>query len=204
MDSSFRNGQLKSALECMLFVSAEPLLAAQMAAALDMEEPAVEAAVYELILDRGQSGLQIIRVAGGYQMCTRPEFSEVCQRVLVPQNQKLSRAALETLAVVAYRQPVTQPEVEAIRGVSVDGVMKTLLDRGLIKEVGRKQTAGRPILYATTPKFLEHLGLDDLADLPEIDSLAVERVKELEAERSLFETGEILAQPEAEELGVGS
>lgn len=191
MDSSLKNGKLRSAVECMLFVSSEPLSSAQMAAALEAEEGAVEEAVYELILDMGQRGLQITRVAGGYQMCTRPEFSEVCQRILVPQKQKLSRAALETLAVVAYRQPVTMPEVEAIRGVSVDGVMKTLLDRGLIREVGRKQTAGRPILYATTPKFLEHLGLDDLADLPEIETLAVEKIKELEAQQNLFKDGEI-------------
>jgi len=194
MDSSIRNGRLKAALECMLFVSAEPLSAAQMAAALEVEEPMIEQAVHELILDRGQGGLQIARVAGGYQMCTRPEFAEVCQRILVSQNQRLSRAALETLAVVAYRQPVTQPEIEAIRGVNSDGVMKTLLDRGLIKEVGRKPTVGRPILYTTTPKFLEHLGLEDLADLPDIDTLAVEKVQELEAQRELFDSGEIAAR----------
>lgn len=199
MDSSLRNGRLKSAVECMLFVSTEPLSSAQMAAALEVEEPAVDEAVYDLILDHGRGGLQIIRIAGGYQMCTRPEYSDVCQRILVTQNQKLSRAALETLAVVAYRQPVTQPEVEAIRGVSVNGVMKTLLDRGLIKEIGRKQTAGRPILYATTSKFLEHMGLDELADLPEIDTLAIEKVKELEAQQNLFEDREILAQEPAEQ-----
>ena len=193
MDSSLKNGKLQSAIECMLFVSAEPLSAAQMAAALEVDEPIIEQAVHELILDRGQSGLQIVRVAGGYQMCTRPEFAEVCQRILAPQNQRLSRAALETLAVIAYRQPVTQPEIEAIRGVNSDAVMKTLLDRGLIKEVGRKQTVGRPILYATTPRFLEHLGLDDLADLPDIDTLAVEKVQELEAQRELFDRGEIAA-----------
>lgn len=192
MDNPFE-GNLESAVECMLFVSSDALSVAQMAVALELDEPAIEKAVYELILDRGQSGLQIVRVAGGYQMCTRPEYSEVCQKVLVRQNQKLSRAALETLAVVAYRQPVTQPEVEAVRGVSVSGVMKTLLDKGLIKEVGRKQTPGRPILYATTPQFLEHMGLEDLADLPDIDTLAVEKVRELEAERSLFQDSEIAA-----------
>ncbi|MBI2843723.1 MAG: SMC-Scp complex subunit ScpB [Armatimonadetes bacterium] len=195
MDSPVIDTDLKAAVECMLFVSSDPLSTAQMAVALEIDEQTVEQTVYELKLDRGQSGLQIIRIAGGYQMCTRPEFSEICQKVLIKQNQKLSRAALETLAVVAYRQPVTQPEIEAIRGVSVSGVVKTLLDKGLIKEVGRKQTAGRPILYATTPQFLEHLGLEELADLPEIEALAVEKVKELEAEQSLFEEGEIVAQP---------
>jgi segregation and condensation protein B len=200
LDESLRNGKLKSAVECMLFVSTEPLSVAQMASTADVEESAIEEAVHELILDRGQSGLQISHIAGGYQMCTRPEFSEVCQKILVPQNQKLSRPALETLAVVAYRQPVTQPEIEAIRGVSVDGVMKTLLNRGLVKECGRKQTAGRPILYGTTPKFLEHLGLDDLADLPEADTLAVEKIKEMEAQQELFENAEIAIKAEALEM----
>jgi len=182
----------------MLFVSSEPISTAQMAAVLEVDEATVEQAVYDLILDKGESGLQIVRVAGGFQMCTKPEFSEVCQRILVPQNQKLSRAQLETLAVVAYRQPVTQPEVEAIRGVDSNGVMKKLLERGLIKEIGRKQTPGRPILYGTTPKFLEHMGLDDLADLPDIDTLAVEKVQELEAQRDLFAEKEIAVSPQTD------
>ncbi|HOK54515.1 MAG TPA: SMC-Scp complex subunit ScpB [Armatimonadota bacterium] len=193
MESCFNNSKLKSAIECMLFVSQEPISAAQMAAALETDEPAIEQAVYDLILDLGQRGLQIVRVAGGYQMCTRPEYSDACQRILVPQNQKLSRAAFETLAVVAYRQPVTQPEVESIRGVDSSGVMKKLLERGLIKEVGRKQTPGRPILYGTTSKFLEHLGLNDLSELPDIDSLAVDKIRELEAQQELFTNGEIVA-----------
>jgi segregation and condensation protein B len=202
MDGSLESGWLRSAVECLLFVSEEPVTSAQMAAALEVDEQSVEQAVYDLILDLGQRGLQIVRVAGGYQMCTRQEFSEVCQRILVRQNQKLSRAAFETLAVIAYRQPVTQPEVEAIRGVDSSGVMKKLIDKGLIKEAGRKQTAGRPILYGTTPKFLEHLGLNDLADLPDIDSLAIEQVRELEAQRDLFTDGEIAVSEEG--LGVGS
>lgn len=180
----------------MLFVSTEPVTAAQMALVLEIDEEAVEQAIYDLKLDHGQSGLQIVRVAGGFQMCTKPEYSDVCQRILVPQNQKLSRAQLETLAVVAYRQPVTQPEVEAIRGVDSSGVMKKLLERGLVREAGRKQTPGRPILYGTTPKFLEHMGLDDLADLPDIDSLAVDKVQELEAQRNLFTDEEIAISQE--------
>ncbi|MEN6520544.1 MAG: SMC-Scp complex subunit ScpB [Armatimonadota bacterium] len=197
MDSEIENGNLKSAIECMLFVSTEPVTTAQMASVLEVDEQAVEQAIYDLKLDHGQSGLQIARVAGGFQMCTKPEYSDICQRILIPQNQKLSRAQLETLAVVAYRQPVTQPEVEAIRGVDSNGVMKKLLERGLVKETGRKQTPGRPILYGTTPKFLEHMGLDDLADLPDIDSLAVEKVQELEAQRNLFTDGEITISPES-------
>jgi len=190
-----KNGRLKSAIECMLFVSPEPLPAAQMAAALETEESAIEKAVEELIEDLSDRGLQIVRVAGGYQMCTKPEFSSVCQRIMIRQNQKLSRAALETLAVIAYRQPVTQPEIEAIRGVNVSGVIKTLTDKGLIHEVGRKQTPGRPILYGTTPQFLEYMGLEDLSQLPDIDTLAT---NETEAEQKLFKEHEIVVQDDAQ------
>jgi segregation and condensation protein B len=158
---------------------------------LEVEEDLVEAAVADLAENMiSRSGLQVVRVAGGYQMCTRPEFSKYCSKLLHPSNQKLSRAALETLAVVAYRQPVTQPEIEAIRGVAVDGVMKTLAERGLIKEVGRKPTVGRPMLFATTPEFLQYFGLNDLSELPDIDALAIEEVKALEAQKSLFENPE--------------
>lgn len=189
------NGNLIEAIECMLFVSVEPVSAAQLAAALEMHEAEVEEAILELMEMRNESGLQVVRVAGGYQLCTKPEYSDVCQKILVPQNQKLTRASLETLAIVAYRQPVTQPELEAIRGVSSSGVMKTLLEKGLVKEVGRKPSAGRPILYGTTPQFLEHMGLEDLSQLPDIDTLAVEKIQELEAaQQNLFKDEEIAAQ----------
>ncbi len=193
-----KDGQLKSAVECMLFVSPEPLSAAQMAAALESEVTLVENAVNELIADLSNRGLQIVRVAGGYQMCTKPEFSSICQRIMIRQSQKLSRAALETLAVVAYKQPVTQPEIEAVRGVNASGVIKTLIDKGLIYEVGRKQTPGRPILYGTTPQFLEYMGLNDLSQLPDIDALSSDRVNELEAEQKLFEEHEIMVQDDTQ------
>jgi segregation and condensation protein B len=106
--------------------------------------------------------------------------------ILQPAKKKLSKAALETLAVVAYRQPCTIPEIEAVRGVSVAGVMKTITERGLVKEAGHKQTPGRPMLYATTQEFLEHFGLNNISELPDIDMLAVEEVKALEAQRELF------------------
>src|SRR5512133_1867766 len=119
-DSELRNGQVKHAVECMLFVASDPLSTKDIASVLEVEEDLVEHAIAELsegMIDK--SGLQVVRVAGGYQMCTRPEFSRYCAKLLHPSNQKLSKAALETLAVVAYRQPVTQPEIEAIRGVAV-------------------------------------------------------------------------------------
>jgi segregation and condensation protein B len=182
-----RNGRLNSVLECMLFVSTEPLSAKQLAEALAIEVHEVEEAMtaLESHLDAG-SGLQLMHVAGGYQLCTRPEYADYCAMILQPARRKLSRAALETLAVVSYKQPCTMPEIEAVRGVSVDGVMKTLMDRGLIKEAGRKHTPGRPILYATTPEFLQHFGLNDISELPDIDMLAVEEIKALEAQREMF------------------
>lgn len=198
-NSELRNGKLKNAVECMLFVASDPLSPKDMASVLEVEEELVEEAVGELAFQMNEhSGLQVVRVAGGYQMCTRPEFSQYCAKLLHPSNQKLSRAALETLAVVAYRQPVTQPEIEAIRGVAVDGVMKTLVDRGLVKEVGRKPTPGRPILFATTPEFLQHFGLNDIAELPDIDMFAVEEVRALESQQTLFENPEGAAQDTVE------
>ncbi|MCE5200627.1 MAG: SMC-Scp complex subunit ScpB [Armatimonadota bacterium] len=181
-----KNGKLRSVIECMLFVATEPLSTKQLAQTLDLEESRVQDAIAALDEDLSLRGLQLARVAGGYQLCTRPEFSEYCAMLLHPGKKKLSKAALETLAVVAYRQPCTMPEVEAVRGVAVDGVMKTLMERGLVKEAGRKQTPGRPILYATTPEFLEYFGLNDISELPDIDMLAVEEVKALEAQRELF------------------
>lgn len=194
-----KNGQLKNVLECMLFVSTEPLSAKQLAEALGVEEEKVEDAMCSLE-DRLEtsSGLQLMRVAGGYQLCTRAEYADYCAIILQPARKKLSKAALETLAVVAYRQPCTMPEIEAVRGVSVDGVIKTLMERGLVKEAGRKQTPGRPILYATTPEFLEYFGLNDISELPDIDMLAVEEIKALEAQRELFKSQPDASEPKEE------
>lgn len=163
--------RLSQALECLLFVATEPVPMKTLVEVLREDEQCLQHAL-RLLEDRLQeSGLQLVQVAGGYQLCTRPEFAEVVARYLQPQPSKLSRAALETVAIVAYRQPITLPEIEAIRGVQSDGVVRTLLQRGLIQEVGRKQTAGRPVLYGTTPQFLHYFGLNSLEDLPELEEL---------------------------------
>ena len=183
-----RNGKLKHVVECMLFVSSEPMSAKQIADALEIEQDCVEDALASLEEDLNCGhGVQLVRVAGAYQICTRPEFGDYCAMILAPSKRKLSKAALETLAVIAYRQPATMPEIEAVRGVSVDGVIKTLADRGLVKEAGRKKAPGRPILYATTAEFLEYFGLNDISELPDIDVLALEAVRALEAQKKLFE-----------------
>lgn len=172
-EKSFPNGNLKAILECMLFASPQPLAIKQVSDALHLEELEVEAAMHELRLDYADHGLQILRIAGGYQLCTKPEYAEYVSALLKPERSRLSRAALETAAIIAYQQPITQPEIDAIRGVNSDGVVKTLLERSLVKQVGRKETVGRPILYATSDEFLNHFGINDLSDLPELGEAAL-------------------------------
>lgn len=162
----------EAALECLLFVAGEPVALADLARALVMDEIAVEAALRSLqigLTERG-SGLQLLRIAGGWQLSTRPEHAETIGRMLTRGGNKLSRAAMETLAIISYRQPVTAPEIEAVRGVSVGGVLKTLLERRLIAEAGKKPTLGRPTLYVTTPDFLHYFGIAELSDLPPLES----------------------------------
>ena len=158
-------------LECMLFVTPQPLLVKQVAGSLELDELDVERAIHELRLEYADRGLQILRIASGYQMCTRPEYAEYISMLLKPERGRLSRAGLETAAIIAYRQPITQPEIDAIRGVNSDGVLKTLVERNLIRQVGRRETVGRPILYATTDEFLNHFGLNDLSELPDLEDV---------------------------------
>ena len=161
---------LHPVLECLLFVAPEPVTAQQIGQVLDLDEETATAALEDFRLcytTRG--GLQVVRIAGGYQLRTRPEFATVVSLFLRPATQKLSRQALETLAIIAYEQPITQPEIEALRGVNSDGVIKTLVERDLVQEAGRKDAPGRPRLYRTTPHFLTHFGLADLAELPKLE-----------------------------------
>ena len=179
--------RLAGIIECLLFVAGEPLSAKELAKTTETDEPTVHLAV-RLLRDRyAVSGLQILEIARGYQMATRPEYAPAIARLLAPNANKLSRPALETVTIIAYRQPCTQAELESIRGVASDGVLKTLMDRELIKEAGRKPTPGRPILYATTDAFLHYFGLSDLMDLPVLDE------EEIEAR-----TAEVLADDAAE------
>lgn len=185
--------QLSRAVECLLFVATEPLALKTLAEVLQVDEERLESALEALEERLQASGLQLVQVAGGYQLCTRPEFAEVVARYLQPQPSKLSRAALETVAIIAYRQPITLPEIEAIRGVQSDGVVRTLLQRGLIQEVGRKQAAGRPVLYGTTPQFLHYFGLNSLDELPELEEPGTlegnQPAEETQANRSDAEAG---------------
>ena len=162
---------VEAALECLLFVAGEPMTLADLSRALAKEEIETEQALRSLqvALTERSSGLQLLRIAGGWQLATRPEYAESVGRMLTRGANKLSRAAMETLAIVAYRQPITAPEVEAVRGVSVSGVLKTLLERRLITEAGKKDTLGRPTLYTTTADFLHYFGIAEIAQLPPLD-----------------------------------
>lgn len=162
--------RLHPVLECLLFVAAEPVAPERIAEALGLTPQQAVTALEDFRRVYEQSGgLQVIRVAGGYQLRTRPEFAAEVARFLRPAAQRLSRQALETIAIIAYEQPITGPEIDALRGVNSDGVVKTLVDRGLIRDAGRKDAPGRPILYRTTEQFLEFLGLDDLTELPKLE-----------------------------------
>ncbi len=161
----------EAALECLLFVAGEPVSLCDLSRALGTDELAVEGALRSLqatLSERG-SGLQLIRIAGGWQLSTRPEYAETVARLLTRSASKLSRAGMETLAIIAYRQPITAPEIEAIRGVSASGVLKTLSERRLIAEAGKKMALGRPTLYVTTPDFLHYFGIADLSQLPPLE-----------------------------------
>ena len=166
---------LKPIVEALIFASPEPITLKTLVKLLDPEtKDDVAAAVEALKQDYDRpGGLQIVDVAGGYQIVTRPELHEWVRRLFHERTtQKLSVAALETLAVIAYKQPVTGPEIAEIRGVNTAGVVGTLMERKLIKIVGRKQVVGRPFLYGTTREFLERFGLNDLSDLPKVEDMS--------------------------------
>jgi segregation and condensation protein B len=164
--------ELKGIIEALVFASPEPITLKALVKLLDTEpKEDIVAAIEELKRDYDRpGGLQMVEVAGGYQIVTRPELHEWVRRLFHERTtQKLSVASLETLAVIAYKQPVTAPEITEIRGVNAAGVLGTLLERKLVKIVGRKQVVGRPFLYGTTREFLERFGLNDLSDLPKVE-----------------------------------
>jgi segregation and condensation protein B len=174
-DQAPASAELKAILEALIFASPEPLTPKAIAKLLTSEpKESIEAALTELKRDYERpGGLQLVEVAGGYQIVTRPDLHEWVRKLFHERTtQKLSAQALETLAVVAYRQPITSAEINEVRGVDTSGVLNTLLERHLVKIVGRKQVVGRPFLYATTKEFLIRFGLNDLGDLPKVEDMA--------------------------------
>jgi segregation and condensation protein B len=168
---------LAKLLEAALFASARPIAADELAALdSDASPAAVNAALEEIRehYDVEGHGVELVEIAGGWQILTRAEYTEAIERAqLAARPQRLSGAALETLAIIAYRQPISRAEIEEIRGVQVGSVLKSLHERGLIDVTGRGEGLGRPLLYGTTPLFLEHFALRHLEELPRADELAV-------------------------------
>jgi segregation and condensation protein B len=168
--------EIRAVLEALIFASPEPLTPRQIGQVLQgVPKEAWQTALRELGEEyaRDGRGLQLVQVAGGWQITTRPEYNDWIRELVDPKAPtRLSIQALETLAVIAYKQPVTLPEIIDLRGVKSGGVIKTLLEKRLIRIVGRKEVVGRPMLYGTTKDFLMHFGLKDLGELPKIEEFA--------------------------------
>ena len=165
---------MEAAIEAILFVSSEPVPRARLLELFDEEDREAAAAALEAVLTRygagDERGVMVEEVAGGVRLATRPEVAGWLRRFFeVSGGSKLSMAALETLAIIAYRQPITGPEIQELRSVSPAGVLKTLLERRLVRITGRKEVVGKPFLYGTTREFLVHFGLNSLRDLPPLE-----------------------------------
>lgn len=174
--------EIPQIIEAILFVAGEPVALSDLTTALGISEIETIRAVEEMerAFDTQKRGIAVKRYGDHLRLETRAEYAPFVERMLQPvQRQSLSQTAMETLAVIAYRQPTTKGEVEQVRGVKCDYSVQSLLQKGLIKEVGRKEALGRPILYATTDKFLEHFGISDIRELPPLpDPQPVEKVEE--------------------------
>ena len=170
IDQNQKMSKLKANLEAVLLVAPVSVTLSQLASALDIAEREVEKVLTQLGEDYQERGLRIQRHAGRIQLTTAPEAGESVERFLgLEITTYLSQAALEALSIVAYEQPVTRPQVDSVRGVNSDGVMKSLLHKGLIQDIGRADGPGRPILYATTPEFLQQFGLNSLEEMPPME-----------------------------------
>jgi len=170
-EAAVEEERLKAILESLLFAAGEPVALAQLANALDnVPRETIRKALAEMAAEYASGGRGVIleEIAGGYQLRTPREHALYVRRLLAAKPPRLSRPLLETLAIIAYRQPITRPEIEQLRGVDTGGVLDTLLERGLAKIAGRKEAPGRPIMYATTSEFLELFGLKDLESLPDL------------------------------------
>lgn len=168
---------LKKHVEALLFASGEPLPIKRIADILDIGEDHVLLLIDQLSNDMlsSERGLTIVEVAGGYQLCTKPDLAMVIEKLVQTRESKLSSAAMETLSIIAFKQPVTKQEIENIRGVKVDKPLSTLVERCLVREIGRKEVIGRPILYGTTTEFLQCFGLKSLDDLPALSQFLSEQ-----------------------------
>ncbi len=166
------NEEIKSIVEAVLFAWSDPLSIKELSKVVEVEVKALEGIIKEMMdeFSYNRRGIQIIKMNDYYQLATKSEYYEYVQRLMEPkQNKGLTQAALETLAIIAYRQPITKAEIESIRGVKCDKAISTLLEKEVIEEKGRLEKTGRPILYGTNINFLKTFGLKSLEDLPEIN-----------------------------------
>ncbi len=200
--------KLKAIIENLLLVADQPISLEKFIKIfqLEFEREEIKSALKELIEEYAERNLQIQEVAGGYQLCTKMEYSDWVRKFYkLDKGAKLSPAALDTLSIIAYKQPITRAEIEDIRGVDSGGVVKTLFERKLLRLMGRKQVIGRPILYGTSNKFLEYFGLRDISELPTLKEFAEksdEEILPLQADLP-FEQGTDSAPEEDEELYEG-
>lgn len=195
---------LRSAIEAILFVVGQPLSTERLAEIFhpDASCEEIDAAINAVSSDMQsrQSGVELVSSGGGWRLRTRPDLAEFVKRAFVPKPKSLTAAALETLTIIAYRQPIVRPDLEKLRGVDCGGVLKTLADKGLIKIVGRKDEPGQPILYATTPQFLELFGLNDISELPPLrDASELREEIALKSQMEGLDLGSFVAQ-EASQL----
>lgn len=172
-------------IEALLFVADEPISLKKLAEITDLPSTAVYNHLRNLRQEYEKRGFHLLEIAGGWQFLTDAAFTSQIERLYHPRKQQLSKAALETLAIIAYRQPITRLEIENIRQVKIDAMINKLMEKKLVREVGRLETPGKPILYGTTKEFLSFFGIDSLDDLPPLQTFAQEFSKE-EEEVSLF------------------
>lgn len=173
----FTKKSLKSAIEALLFASGEPLSLKDLSIYLEEETEAVESVIHEMIeeYEKQERGIKLIFIKGSYQLVTKSENSNYIQKLLKKsKRQSLSQASLESLAIIAYQQPITRIDIDEIRGVKSESAIQRLIERELVKEVGRLEVPGRPILYGTTEEFLRQFGIQDLKQLPSLDFFAEE------------------------------
>lgn len=172
-------------IEALLFVAYEPITLKKLAEITELNKQVVLEFLLDIKEAYAEKGFHLTEIAGGWQFLTDDEFAPQIERLYNPRKQVLSKAALETLAIIAYRQPITRLEIENIRQVKIDAMVNKLMDKKLVKEVGRMETPGKPILYGTTREFLEFFGIDSLKDLPPLENFA-QSFDNMEEEINLF------------------
>ena len=188
-----KKGTVKAIIESMLFVSGEPLALRDIAINLEMTPKYVEEVLNELMLDYEVNlrGIKLISVNGSYQLATKTDYSDYIQKLLKKnKRQSLSQASLESLAIVAYKQPITRIDIDEIRGVKSDSAIQRLIEKDLIKEVGRLNVPGRPIQFGTTEEFLRQFGLNDLKELPSLDMFGISTEEQEEVFQDKYENEE--------------